>query len=141
MTVIAWDGKTLAADKRASGGTITVVTKIRRGKDGMLLGASGSGSIAREMMAWAEAGEDASKWPTSADKDEGSLIVIDRSGIRVYYARPFPMRPEGPHFAMGSGEPYAMAAMYLGCDARHAVEVACALHESCGNGIDTLELE
>lgn len=141
MTIIAWDGKTLAADKRATGGTITVVTKIMRGPQGQLIGASGSGSIARELMAWACNGEQPAAWPASADKDDASLIVVDRGGVRVYYSRPFPMQPEGGRFAMGSGEPYAMTAMHLGCDARRAVQVASELIESCGNGVDWLELQ
>jgi ATP-dependent protease HslVU (ClpYQ) peptidase subunit len=142
MTVIAWDGKTLAGDKLACGGTRTTVTKIARLPDGRLIGLAGSGSIARELAAWALAGEDPSNWPESADKDEASMIVITRGQLpRVYYNRPFPMLPEDKFFAMGCGEAYAMAAMYLGHDARRGVEIACALDANCGSGIDTLTLE
>lgn len=142
MTVIAWDGKTLAADKRATGGTITTVTKIRRTGDGRLMGVCGDGSVGRELMGWADAGEVPATWPAAANTGDATLMVIERGQLpRVYYARPFPMHPEGPHFAIGSGEPYAMTAMYLGHGAKAGVEAACMLIESCGNGIDTLTLE
>jgi hypothetical protein len=43
--------------------------------------------------------------------------------------------------AFGSGRDYAEAAMFLGCDAKRAVEVACQFQTDCGNGIDTLRLK
>jgi 20S proteasome alpha/beta subunit len=142
MTCIAWDGKTLAADKRATGGTLTRVTKIFRTKDGRLMGASGDGSYARELMAWAEAGEVPAAWPASADKSEAELMVIGLDGeIRIYYHRPFALKPEDGRFAMGSGGAYAMTAMHLGYGAARAVEVASELTDSCGDGVDTLALE
>lgn len=142
MTVIAWDGKTLAADRLASGGTRATVTKIFRMADGRLVGAAGSGSIARELIAWARAGEKLDTCPTSADKDEATLLVIGLDGRpRVYYSRPYPMEPRDQHFAIGSGEAYAMAAMHLGHDAVRAVEVACALSDCCGCGIDSMRME
>lgn len=50
MTVIAWDGKTLAADKRVGYGNMhRTTTKIRRVGDA-LVGCSGSGSLAVAAM-------------------------------------------------------------------------------------------
>jgi ATP-dependent protease HslVU (ClpYQ) peptidase subunit len=55
---------------------------------------------------------------------------------------------DGPHsmiyedkfIAWGAGRDYALAAMHLGKNSREAVEVACALDNTCGMGIDILEL-
>ena len=56
MTCIAWDGKTLAADKRAIyGGTITTLTKIRRIGD-LMVGGSGESSFIGAMVEWVKNG-------------------------------------------------------------------------------------
>jgi ATP-dependent protease HslVU (ClpYQ) peptidase subunit len=71
-----------------------------------------------------------------------SLTVIGLDGeIRIYYHRPFALKPEDGRFAMGSGGAYAMTAMHLGYGAARAVEVASELTDSCGDGVDTLALE
>lgn len=144
MTVIAWDGKTLAADKRAvlagfKGGT---VTKIHRW-DGGLCAFAGDFDIGMQMVEWVRGGADPDKFPKrQADEGAASFLVICNDGTTYRYERaPVPLPFENVQQAMGSGRDYALAAMYLGFDARRAVEVACALDNGCGNGIDTLTLE
>lgn len=143
MTVIAWDGRTLAADKRASyGTTIKTVTKIRR-INGLLVGGSGEFSFVGAMFEWIENGRDPAKFPESQqDKDDWQpFLVIEADGTPSLYERTrYPIRHEQQHTAIGSGRQYALAAMYLGRTAEEAVAVASALDSSCGNGIDTLEL-
>jgi 20S proteasome alpha/beta subunit len=143
MTCIAWDGKTLAADKRMSFSCeFATVTKLHR-IDGCLVGWAGDAAIGRAMIAWARDGFNIDAFP-SAQRDRsnnGSLMVIRPNGeINHYGVEPYPMIIEDKHYTIGSGSPFAMTAMYLGCDARRAVEVACALDIGCGNGIDTLTL-
>jgi ATP-dependent protease HslVU (ClpYQ) peptidase subunit len=142
MTCIAWDGKTLAADKRASYGiTITTVTKIRR-INGLLVGGSGETSFIGMMLDWIEKGRDPAAFPkTQQDKDDWQpILVIELDGSTSLYERTaHPIRHEQQHIAIGSGREFAMAAMHLGCTARAAVEVAIALDCGCGNGIDVLD--
>ncbi len=144
MTCIAWDGKTLAADKRACfGGTINTVTKIRRIGQ-VLVGGSGETSFIGAMFDWIEKGRVHKDFPDSQrDKDDWQpVIVIEADGTPSIYERtPFPVRNENTFLAIGSGRDYARAAMHLGKTAREAVEVAIALDIGCGNGIDTLSLE
>jgi len=143
MTVIAWDGKMLAADKR---GTVDclgyTVTKIHRLPDG-LVAFSGGGAHAAELLNWFRGARDPASYPRCTDDGGAGSIRIDASGRIFMYsaANPFPELIEDRFYARGSGRDYAMAAMYLGCDARRAVEVASAFDIGCGNGIDTLELE
>ena len=143
MTCIAWDGKTLAADKRAcSSGLINTLTKIHR-IDGLLVGGSGESSFIQNMLAWIRTGRDPEKFPKSqGDKDDWQpILVIERDGSPSLYERtPYPVRFEQPFIAIGSGRDFVRAAMHLGKTAREAVEVAIALDCGCGNGIDTLEL-
>ena len=76
------------------------------------------------------------------DKDDwsGFMVFKRNAPIERYERSPYPVRFEGDHFAAGCGRDFAMAAMHLGKSAREAVEVAMALDNCCGNGIDTLSL-
>lgn len=142
MTCIAWDGKTLAADKRATNsGLPRTVTKIHR-VNGCLIGASGDAAQAREMLSWWRNGAKAEDFPASQrDKEDwGTFVVIGDDGIDVYERTPHPIRFEDKQFACGSGRDFATAAMHLGCTAAQAVEIACKFDINCGNGIDTLDL-
>jgi 20S proteasome alpha/beta subunit len=149
MTVIAWDGKTLAADKRCSSNgmlsTVTKVFKVTTDRDETLLvGGSGEPCFIGAMLAWIKAGRQESSFPAhQRDKDDWQpILVIEEDGTPSFYERtPFPIRFEQGCVAIGSGREFARAAMYLGQTARQAVEVACALDAGCGNGIDELRLE
>lgn len=143
MTCIAWDGKTLAADKRCSeNGIINTLTKIHRIGD-VLVGGSGTLSFVNAMVQWVRDGRVAADFPASQkDKDDWQpFLVIEADGSVSFYDRTcHPARYEQPQYAIGSGREIARTAMYLGKTAREAVEVACAMDSGCGNGIDTLEL-
>ena len=142
MTVIAWDGKTLAADKRACMGSFTyTVTKLYRIGD-RIVGFAGSQALAGRLRAWLEAGADPDTYPDNEAEDGCYFIAIRGDGtIERYESTGYPIIVEEKFFACGSGREYAMAAMYLGVDARTAVDIASKFDESCGNGIDTLTHE
>jgi 20S proteasome alpha/beta subunit len=143
MTCIAWDGVTLAADKRATsgGGIARTVTKIER-HGSNLLAVIGSWDVATELRAWFKAGAKPEAFPESARSGEGTLVVITPGKHpRTYATGPHALPIEQKCLAFGSGRDYAEAAMFLGCDAKRAVEVACQFQTDCGNGIDTLRLK
>ncbi len=144
MTVIAWDGKTLAADKQVTYGvTKQVVTKIFRHGE-MLLAICGNASAGMELIEWFKSGAVPRDYPEGNRKEDSgaSLIVISVDRIvRKYECGPFPSVLEGPFCAFGSGDESALVAMACGLDARAAVEVTCRFNTGCGMGIDTLELQ
>lgn len=143
MTVIAWDGKMLAADKLACNGSLSIcVTKIRRCQN-MLVGVSGDFSLGVELFEWVEAGRVPAQWPlTQRATDDGcGLLVIEEGRILKYERSPFPIICEEPFFAIGSGREMAIACMYLGHSAEKAVQVASALLNDCGKGVDVLRFE
>lgn len=144
MSVIAWDGHTLAADKRASMGTlIRTTTKIFRSGDA-LVAYAGDAVFGEEMRAWFDQGAKPEDFPASnRDKDDWAGLLVIRKGkpIQRYERTPYPLSFEDDQFAIGCGRDFALAAMYLGKTAREAVEVAIALDSGCGNGIDTLTFE
>lgn len=140
MTCIAWDGKTLAADKRADiGGAHNTTTKIYRVGEA-LVGFSGDAAIGRAMLDWYRAGADPLKFPDcQKDRDKCcSFLVIKNGRVSKYEHTAFPFDIENEQTAMGSGRDYARAAMYLGKTATEAVAVASLFDPGCGNGIDTL---
>lgn len=141
MTVLAWDGKTLAADKRAvvGGGLRRTVTKIQRYKS-VLLGATGDWDIAMQLMEWWKADAVPDKFHEVFRKAEATLIVISRTGILTWNSGPYPLPHECEKAAFGSGRDYAEMAMYLGKSAKEAVELACLFQSDCGDGVDTLSL-
>lgn len=145
MSVIAWDGKTMAADKRAviGGGFYRTTTKIFR-VGNALVGYAGDADAGEEMLAWFDKDHaDPKLFPQSQrDKDgwAGLLVVWEAGEIWKYERTPFPIKFPPQQFAIGSGRDFAMAAMHLGKTAAEAVEVACALDPGCGNGIDMLTL-
>lgn len=143
MTVIAWDGKTLAADRMGdAGGLKRATTKIRR-FDGGLFGSAGSASRGAEMFAWIESGADPECVPAfqlDPNDYQSTMIVRNDGTVWLYGCSAHPFRMEDPFHAIGSGRDFAMAAMYLGFGAAQAVHVASEFDTGCGMGIDTLEL-
>lgn len=143
MTVIAWDGRTLAADKRVSfQGLALTTTKITRA-NGCLVGLCGDGPSSQQMLEWFRAGAVPEDLPACQRSDDwGSLLVIRPNGaVHKYERGPYPLALEDRAVAIGSGRDFALAAMHCGKSAREAVEIACIYECGCGNGIDTLQLD
>ena len=142
MTVIAWDGKTLAADKMAcSAGYGYTVTKVHRLRDGGIAAFAGDGDGAMALLAWLNAAQNPAAYPEAQkDNDTSALVIRPDGSVWSYGKTPYPQRIECERYAMGHGRDFALAAMHCGKSAREAVDLACQLDVYCGNGVDTLEL-
>lgn len=149
MTVIAWDGRTLAADKRVSfQGLACTTTKIATAR-GCLVGLCGDGPSAQSMLQWFRDGADPALLPACQRTDDwASLLVIlpprlgrSRGEIHKYERGPYPIVIHDACTAVGSGRDFAIAAMHCGKTAVEAVDIACIYECSCGNGIDTLTFD
>lgn len=145
MSVIAWDGYTLAADRRACmGGLYRTTTKIFRvGR--LLVGFAGGASYGMEMLAWIKSGVEPERFPSvqrdrGNDEASGILVIRENREIARYELTPYPVVFSDRHFAIGSGRDFALAAMHCGRTAEEAVKVACLFDVYCGNGVDTLTL-
>jgi hypothetical protein len=144
MTVIAWDGKTLAADRlMCNGYSKQETTKISRyGRE--LLGVCGNLSAGRETLDWYQAGALPDKYPTSnrGENSGASLVVVKPDGrVLKYESSPSAFEVEGKFAAFGCGDEAALVALSLGCSAKEAVEITCRFNSSCGGGVDVLTLE
>lgn len=142
MTCIAWDGVTLAADKRTNSAGIALTTcKVHRTPDGLLVAGAGDAHVIHEMHGWFDAGRDPSKFPErQKGEDFADFMCIDKGRILIYGKSPVPFEVLDKKTAIGSGRDFALAAMYLGKSAPEAVAVACHFSTSCGNGIDSITL-
>ena len=144
MTVIAWDGKTLAADKQFnSGGLRSTGTKIRRaGRD--LVGCSGPVDASAALIRWYQDGAKKDEFPScQKDKDRWGLLVVVTHEKRIFCweQEPVAFEIEDKKVAFGSGRDYALAAMEMGASSEQAVLLASKFECGCGNGVDTLTLE
>lgn len=89
MTVIAWDGKTLAADRQITSGYTKNkrITKIRKfGK--VLCGVTGETKYADALFKWVEGGRIKERFPSFSDDNQVMLVVIDDKDLIEYCRRP-----------------------------------------------------
>lgn len=142
MTVIAWDGETLAGDKRMSMGChVNTVTKIFAAGE-YLIGFTGSAKHMGPFRAWLESGAKPDTFPQCPADDQIHALAVRRDHtVWKFEGTAYPVQVEDRQASAGSGRDYARAAMHLGKSAREAVEIACLFDENCGNGVDVLRFE
>ncbi|BDU76277.1 hypothetical protein [Mesoterricola sediminis] len=143
MTVIAWDGKTLAVDRMGTNGDKKFpAKKCRKTQNGDIIAWSGTLEVGITLADWWEAGRDPKTWPEAQKGEDWTRLVILMGG-QVYTMEQLPvLQPvESPFHAWGSGSEFAMGAMAMGADARKAVEIASQLCPSCGFGVDAYDVE
>jgi len=137
MTVIVFDGETLAADRRACRGDLhRTVTKIFPfGEE--LAAITGDTALGLELLAWYRGGAKPQDFPKLDETDDAELIVVAADGTLLLYERkPIPIVFHERKAAFGCGAKYALGAMAMGADAVQAALIACQYSVSCGNGID-----
>lgn len=137
MTTIAWDGKTLAADSLAHGEFKLRVCKLHRLASGEIFGAAGSCQEILAVLAWLHGGGDK---PLDLECFEG-LIVAPSGGAEVLGTRLMRNPVLDPFYALGSGAPFAIAAMACGKTAAEAVRVAIRFDPGSGGRVQTMKLE
>lgn len=143
MTIIAWDGETLAADKASTcAGFARSVRKIHIVPDG-IVGFAGDESSAMALKNWFDNGRIVSEWPACQSQDESATaFFVDWNGKTYHYTnQPYPAEGEDTYYAMGSGRDYALALLHHNMTAVQAVETTSLLDAYCGRGIDVLNLK
>lgn len=152
MTVVAFDGFRVAADKRMlNNGVAQATEKIWRvpPREGdmaavRIIGITGDLALGLSMRDWWLRGADPTAFPKKDDKEWACLWCFGRDvqGPFIYgyegRAHYYTTRPT--QWAAGSGRDFALAAMHLGRDAAEAVAITNQLTIECGNGVDVLVL-
>lgn len=142
LSVVAWDGKTLAADRQGSQGDLRFRTcKIRKLPNGDLVAFTGPLENGMAVALWYEKGADPAAWPASQKGDDWSrLIVVSRGKVFVYEQLPLRQPVLERVAAWGSGRDFALGAMAMGATAERAVQVASRFASSCGFGVQAFQV-
>jgi len=137
MTVIAWDGKTLAADKQSvSNGKRSLAQKIIIEK-GIIFAISGCIEHFQPLREWYLNGCDVEKYPKFQTTDSWSrLVVVENKVCYWFESQPYKVQVLDEFTAFGSGRDYALGAMAMGADAEKAVLIANMFDIDCGFGVD-----
>jgi len=123
-----------------SGDRIFRTVKIERLPDGSLFGGSGGLADILKVKAWLAHGYKGEA-PEISDKASFELLHVRTDGSTWLVDEDLvPMRFTDSFLALGTGSPYAMAAMYLGKSPQEAVEVAAQFDPSTSLPIDELTL-
>jgi hypothetical protein len=146
MTVIVFDGETLAADTLAcsSGGRRRYMSKIGRAPNGDLMAGEGSAVGVVCLLQWYGAGADPEAFPKGIQKPDdwaGLWVVKKEDGQILYFENgPVAIPWHDKTFASGSGGQFAEAALAMGANAFDAVQVAVQHQCDCGGNTEFLEL-
>lgn len=134
MTVVAYRNGIIAADTlmTTEGLKVGNVRKVVKTSDGCLAGVAGTIDYCAEFLAWAQTDRE---YPAPKYNKDSEAILIDASGKIHYYCGKQHIVILDAYMAIGCGAPYALAAMYVGADAKDAVDAAMHLHTNCGGRI------
>lgn len=126
MTTIAYRDGVMAADRSAHLGDDWIkpdrVTKIVRLSDGSLFAAAGETGVWGGLLEWFLAAEaDRGERPKIPDCD---VFLLKPDGVLWFYTGAGRREVDAPFAAIGSGSPVALGAMWAGCTAKRAVEIA-----------------
>ena len=146
MTVICWDGKTLASDSRMTDDCgITQCRKIYRLTNGSLFGGAGDAGYCALVRDWLCSGANIKTRPDRSKYEHacfGGILISpngDCSGIDPYLAS-IPISAKC--YAIGSGAAHALALMSTGMTSGQAVAhiIAHQLADGVGGEVQTLDL-
>lgn len=139
MTTIAWDGKTLAADRQlTASGVRYETTKAHRLKDGSLFASCGNLENNASVLNFLNG--DSEKPVLDKDDDFDGILVKPDGSAWMLNKKLHAVRIESPRFSTGSGRDFALLAMKLGKTAREAVAIAAELDIWTGMGVTELQL-
>jgi hypothetical protein len=150
MTVIAWDGKSLAADKRIVWGSFAYVGVKLSTFGNWSWATSGDLRDCQEFDKWFKLPEKERKtcWPFANDDDEAkhelcALCVNHITGEALVWDQtsPIPEKLYCPYYAIGSGKQFALAFLSLGKSAEEAVLETSKLCHECGHGVDVVHVQ
>lgn len=139
MSVIAFDGTIIAADRMMSVGDSPrrAVKLMKYGEK--IVGVTGNLCEGLVMVDWYLAGAHKSDWPTSQQESNerwARLVVIEQGRLFTYERTYKPIMNHDKFVAYGSGSDPAMGALHAGMDAIRAVKIASLCNINCGLGVD-----
>lgn len=146
MTIICYKDGTLASDSAVDlcGVMSLSVCKIAKSPDGSVGGASGCGSDCEQFLDWLRqdrpAKHDMRVRPEDDEDAMCAFYVLPNGWIGVVYNALEQGVHEGPWYAEGTNNTFAMGAMAAGASAEEAVRLTIQHCKGCGGEIQTLRL-
>ena len=136
MTVIVWDGTTLATDVAATDGAAQWETeKAWHWKEEILSGAGPLQTIL-QMRQWYVEGALHNKFPDAQLGNQGChFIAVNIHGLRRWEQGLIPIEHGRTACAFGEGRDFAYGALAMGASAEQAVEAANKHSPHCGMGV------
>ena len=143
MSVLAWDGKTLAADKMSVYDTIIIKTKkMKQLASGEVFAWAGSVENALAVVKWYEDGQNEIEWPKCQETNDYAQVVFLKDGkLYEFEQMPIPQLVTSFPRAWGSGAAFALGAMLAGADACKAVKITGQLCNTVGLGVDSFSVK
>lgn len=140
MTTIAWDGRTIAADRRLGGWQ--TANKLFRLRDGTIFAGAGRMDDVAEVLAWLQGGRKPDDKP-EIEPDDSEFFIVQPDGKAYWLTTPFlrSVKIEDQFYAIGSGAEFAIGAMRAGVSAKRAVEIACTCDPQTGKGVVVMRLK
>ena len=142
MTVIAWDGKTLATDRMANDGSQKWESSkawygMSKDKEGSNHYRCWTAHYIRKLSEWYQKGmEDI--MPDVAPS-QAKLIVVKKDGLyELSYKMLLPY--DAPYCAFGDGKEIALGALAMGATASQAVNICNEHSLQCGKGVELFTL-
>lgn len=145
MTTCCFDGKMMASDTRCISRFIEpspfqkVFDVVTKKKKRYIVALAGDYECGLLFIDWIKSDFNKFERPEyqfdekSGANDMLSSIVYDcQKKVLHYYSANLVPTEVGVPYAIGTGAPYAMGAMYMGATAEQAVEIACRLDENSG---------
>lgn len=144
MSIVAWDGKTLAADNQATNNGLRMRTQKIFQLPFIDTIAAFTGDIEQglALIKWFKEGEVPENWP-SFQKAESWTRMICASKGKVFIFELLPIRQYvlDPFMAWGSGRDFAMGAMAQGASAAEAILKTNIHCEGCGMGATSFPVD
>ena len=139
MSVIVWDGVSLAVDNGATDGfSMWEAEKVWVHKGKFLTGAGTVSSIL-EMREWYKNGASPLSFPSTQRVLDTmcNFIVVDKTGLHRYEQTHIPIDHGFKICAFGQGKDFAYGALAMGATAEQAATIANKFSIHCGMGVST----
>lgn len=147
MTVIAYRSGVICADSRETWGDSTTnrcekLFRKKVGKREHVIGTAGGSYSGMVFVDWYGSNKEPPEVLTKHLTLEEDFEVMVWDGRHVYTANHLCrlVKVIEPFMAVGSGRKAALAAMYMGADARKAVEIACKIDPYCALPLSFIKL-
>ena len=146
MTVVVWDGKTLATDRMANDGShkweSSKAWYASINQKPVIISGVGLLQHIVFLREWLKKGGKVEDYPRHILSQHHSpqLVLVKSDGLWVYEGVPVPVSRGFEPCAFGEGKDFAYGALAMGADAEKAVTIANEYSLQCGKGVELFNL-